>query len=354
MREQSAADTEISSAILAAARAGDPDAFTALVERYDRRLRVLAFHLLGDPHLTDDALQDVYMKAFRALPDFAGRSALSTWLTRITYTTCVDHLRRRGRLVPVPGLEPQPALPDEPDPTEASPRSVTSRTTQPWPSVTQEPIMRGIASAASSGTSRTRSSASGCGSATSSMGQAPRTAHVRPRGSSERRQGRGPRDRHSRGHAGVHGRPLRGRTRRAPLFHRGARRRGIVTQGERAAHARHLRRRPLFELRFAGLHRKRLSDDQRDRHVRPTAPRGAEHRHRRRGRRCQRTAHRASELGLEHHGGIDVRVLQGARGLTARLARRRRSRRSGRRDDLSWPTGLAHRPDRAHVEQPRW
>ena len=118
MRYQSAADTEISSAVLAAARAGDPDAFTALVERYDGHLRVLAFHLLGDPHLTDDALQDVYMKAFRALPDFAGRSALSTWLSRITYTTCMDHLRRRGRLVPVPDLEPQPALPDEPDPTE--------------------------------------------------------------------------------------------------------------------------------------------------------------------------------------------------------------------------------------------
>jgi len=118
MREQSAADTEISSAILDAACAGDRDAFTTLVERYDGRLRVLAFHLLGDPHLTDDALQDVYMKAFRALPDFAGRSALSTWLSRITYTTCVDHLRRRRLLVPVPDLEPQQALPEEPDPTE--------------------------------------------------------------------------------------------------------------------------------------------------------------------------------------------------------------------------------------------
>ena len=118
MRDQSAAGTEVSSAILAAARAGDPDAFTALIEHYDPRLRTLAYHLLGDPHLTDDALQDVYMKAFRALPDFAGRSALSTWLTRITYTTCVDHLRRRRLLVPVPDLEPQQALPEEPDPTE--------------------------------------------------------------------------------------------------------------------------------------------------------------------------------------------------------------------------------------------
>ena len=118
MRDQSVAGTEVAAAIAAAARAGDPRAFTALVEHYDPRLRTLAFHLLGDSHQTDDALQDVYVKTFRALPDFAGRSALSTWLTRITYTTCIDHLRRRARLVLVPDLEPEPALPDSPDPTE--------------------------------------------------------------------------------------------------------------------------------------------------------------------------------------------------------------------------------------------
>jgi RNA polymerase sigma-70 factor (ECF subfamily) len=118
VRDQSAAGTEVAAAIAAAARAGDPQAFTALVEHYDPRLRTLAFHLLGDPHQTDDALQDVYMKAFRALPDFAGRSALSTWLTRITYTTCIDHLRRRARLVLVPDLESEQALPDGPDPTD--------------------------------------------------------------------------------------------------------------------------------------------------------------------------------------------------------------------------------------------
>jgi RNA polymerase sigma-70 factor (ECF subfamily) len=118
MRDQSAAGTEVSSAVLAAARTGDPGAFTELVEHYDSRLRTLAYHLLGDPHQTDDALQDAYVKAFRGLSTFAGRSALSTWLTRITYTTCIDHLRRRARLVLVPDLEPEQPLPDAPDPTD--------------------------------------------------------------------------------------------------------------------------------------------------------------------------------------------------------------------------------------------
>jgi RNA polymerase sigma-70 factor, ECF subfamily len=116
--ERDAARTEISSDILAAGRAGDPEAFSALVEHYDPRLRALAFHLLGDPHQTDDALQDAYVKVFRGLPAFAGRSALSTWLTRITYTTCIDHLRRRARLIPVPDLEPADSLPEGPDPTD--------------------------------------------------------------------------------------------------------------------------------------------------------------------------------------------------------------------------------------------
>jgi RNA polymerase sigma-70 factor, ECF subfamily len=116
VREQSG--RELDAATLAAARSGDTRAFTALVLHYDQRLRVLAYHLLADPYATDDALQDVYVKAFRALPDFAGRSSLGTWLTRITYTTCMDHLRRRARLVPVPDLEPPDLLPEGPDPTD--------------------------------------------------------------------------------------------------------------------------------------------------------------------------------------------------------------------------------------------
>jgi RNA polymerase sigma-70 factor (ECF subfamily) len=91
---------EVAADVLEAAQRGDREAFAALVRHYDPRLRALAFHLLGDPHLTDDALQDAYVKAFRALDEFSGRSSLGTWLHRITYTTCLDHLRRRARLVP--------------------------------------------------------------------------------------------------------------------------------------------------------------------------------------------------------------------------------------------------------------
>lgn len=109
---------ELAPAVLAAARSGDQRAFAALVEHYDPRLRALAYHLLADPHETDDALQDTYVKVYKGLQGFAGDAALGTWLTRITYTTCMDLLRRRSRVVPLPDLEPEHSLPQAPDPTD--------------------------------------------------------------------------------------------------------------------------------------------------------------------------------------------------------------------------------------------
>ncbi len=52
----------------------------------------------------EDALQDAALRAYRALPRFDGRSAVGTWLYRIVYTTCVDHLRRLS-------AEPEPVAP---------------------------------------------------------------------------------------------------------------------------------------------------------------------------------------------------------------------------------------------------
>jgi RNA polymerase sigma-70 factor (ECF subfamily) len=88
---------EVADSVIAAARRGDHQAFTALVSHYDERLRVLAFHLLHDPEATRDALQDAYVKAYVGLSGFRGESELGTWLHRIVYTTCLNHLRSSAR-----------------------------------------------------------------------------------------------------------------------------------------------------------------------------------------------------------------------------------------------------------------
>jgi RNA polymerase sigma-70 factor (ECF subfamily) len=90
---------EIDRRILDRARRGDERAFEAVVRHYDEGLRALAFRLLGDRASMDDALQEAYVKAYRALPRFRGDSSPGTWLYRIAYNACLDELRRRRRVV---------------------------------------------------------------------------------------------------------------------------------------------------------------------------------------------------------------------------------------------------------------
>ncbi len=96
---------EVSPRLLAAACRGEHKAFVAILRHYDRRLRLIAFRLLRDRELMDDALQDVALKAFRALPAFRGEAAIGTWLYRITYTTCLDYLRRTRPVLLMPADE---------------------------------------------------------------------------------------------------------------------------------------------------------------------------------------------------------------------------------------------------------
>lgn len=79
------------------AQLGDHRAFTSLIRSADDRMRRLAFRLLGSQAAMDDALQDAYLKAYRHLCTYKGHAAFSTWLYRIVYRTCLDHLRTRSR-----------------------------------------------------------------------------------------------------------------------------------------------------------------------------------------------------------------------------------------------------------------
>jgi RNA polymerase sigma-70 factor (ECF subfamily) len=105
---------EIAPSIVDRARRGDQEAFAAVIRHYDRGLRSLAYRLLGDRDRMDDALQEAYLKAFRALPRFRGDSKLGTWLYRITYNVCLDELERLSRAAHV-------SLADVPEPVETGP-----------------------------------------------------------------------------------------------------------------------------------------------------------------------------------------------------------------------------------------
>ncbi len=83
-------------ALLAAARAGDMDAFAALFEPLRPMIFAVAVRLVG-PDDADDVVMETFLKAWRALPGFAGRASLKTWLLRIARNAALDLLRSRSR-----------------------------------------------------------------------------------------------------------------------------------------------------------------------------------------------------------------------------------------------------------------
>ncbi len=60
-------------------------------------MRALATRMLGDPALADDCVQEAFIKAFRAIASFEGRSSLKTWLHRITVNEALMKLRSVDR-----------------------------------------------------------------------------------------------------------------------------------------------------------------------------------------------------------------------------------------------------------------
>jgi RNA polymerase sigma-70 factor (TIGR02960 family) len=110
------------------ATAGDEKAFAELVGRHRHELQVYCYRMLGSAQDAEDALQEILLAAWRALPGFEGRSSIRTWLYRIAATRCLNALRSASRrtsmdtpqtwddppepagLSEVPWLEPFPDL----------------------------------------------------------------------------------------------------------------------------------------------------------------------------------------------------------------------------------------------------
>ena len=91
-------------------KSGHTEAFGALVEKYQDRIFRVAHSLTRNREDAEDVSQNVFFKAFRALPNFEGRSSFSTWLTRIAVNESLMQIRRQ-RAVMV-SLD-QPARADE-------------------------------------------------------------------------------------------------------------------------------------------------------------------------------------------------------------------------------------------------
>src|ERR1043166_3341568 len=91
------------SALVAKARAGDAQAFTDLVNRYERKIYRLAKNITPKHEDAQDVLQETFLKAYEHLGGFHGNSKFYTWIVRIAVNEALMKLRKRkgDRTVPL-------------------------------------------------------------------------------------------------------------------------------------------------------------------------------------------------------------------------------------------------------------
>ena len=82
--------------LVAEAKASNANAFTKLINQYDRNIYRLAINITGNQEDAEDVLQDAFLKAYTNLNRFQGHSRFYTWLVRITVNEALMKLRKRN------------------------------------------------------------------------------------------------------------------------------------------------------------------------------------------------------------------------------------------------------------------
>ena len=90
-------ERQIDQELVERAQQGDTKAFEMLVVKYNRRLGRLLSRFIKDEHEVNDVVQESFIKAYRALPNFRGDSAFYTWLYRIGINTAKNFLATSGK-----------------------------------------------------------------------------------------------------------------------------------------------------------------------------------------------------------------------------------------------------------------
>ena len=82
-------------ALVQASQKGDTIAFEELIKRYDRKLLRIALNVTRNHEDAEEAVQDTFLKAYRNLNRFEGKSKFATWLTRIAINESLTKLRKQ-------------------------------------------------------------------------------------------------------------------------------------------------------------------------------------------------------------------------------------------------------------------
>ncbi len=102
-------EREIDQELVVRVQQGDKKAFDLLVLKYQLRLSKLVSRFLRNQSDVPDVVQESFIKAYRALPNFRGDSAFYTWLYRIGINTAKNHLVAQSRKSPANSIDVQDA-----------------------------------------------------------------------------------------------------------------------------------------------------------------------------------------------------------------------------------------------------
>ena len=101
------ADTVALDALVDRARLGDADAFGLLYDRFQPEILRYLVHRVGDPDAAEDLAQQVFLKAWQAIPRYEARGVpFKAWLYRMAHNQMVDHFRTRRPTTDLEGVDP--------------------------------------------------------------------------------------------------------------------------------------------------------------------------------------------------------------------------------------------------------
>ncbi|QHW31589.1 RNA polymerase sigma factor [Paenibacillus rhizovicinus] len=90
-------DAEALAAVIARTQQGETDAYALLIERFQRKIYLYCYYLLGSQEEAEDAAQEIFIKGFRSIGQYRPTAPFSSWLYKIAHHHCIDALKKRKR-----------------------------------------------------------------------------------------------------------------------------------------------------------------------------------------------------------------------------------------------------------------
>jgi RNA polymerase sigma-70 factor (ECF subfamily) len=88
---------DLDAKLVSRCKRGDNAAFAELIDRYQRKVYSIALGMVKNQEDAMDITQDSFVKVHKYLGNFQGTSSFYTWLYRIVFNLCIDHIRRSGK-----------------------------------------------------------------------------------------------------------------------------------------------------------------------------------------------------------------------------------------------------------------